>query len=128
MAEGVTILLTNDYQRRRAAELAMKAPPDTVLVFKPVSRSIPQNDKMWASLTDLALAKPEGRNHPTHVWKALVMDMAGCKPQWERSLDGQGVVCVGYKSSRLSKAEMSDVLEAMNAYAAEHSIIIGEAV
>lgn len=126
MAEGLTFLLDNDYQRQRFAQLALKAPPGTVGVLKPAGRTIPQNDKMWASLTDLALAKPKGRSHPTHVWKALVMDMAGCKPQWERSLDEQSVVCVGYKSSRLSKSEMSDVIEAMNAYAAEHGVELKE--
>lgn len=122
MADGLTIIVTNDWQRKRAMDLIAKAPPGTVLTFKPQTRTIPQNDRMWASLTDVALAKPEGRNHPTHVWKALAMDMAGCKPQWERSLDGQGVVCVGYKSSRLTKAEMSDVIEAIRAYAAEHGV------
>jgi hypothetical protein len=52
------------------------------------------------------------------------MDAAGCKPDWERSLDGESMVCVGYKSSRLSKADMSDVIEAINWYAAQHGVAL----
>jgi thiamine monophosphate synthase len=54
------------------------------------------------------------------------MDLADCKPVWEPGLDG-GVVCVGYKSSRLSKAEMSDVIEAIYSYAAKHGVELKDA-
>lgn len=126
MAKGWTFILNTERDRQRAMAQLARIPLGSVAEYKPHGRTIPQNDKMWAGLTDVALAKPEGRNHPTHVWKALAMDMAGCKPIWERSLDGQSVVCVGYKSSRLTKQEMSDVIEALNAYAAEHGITLGE--
>lgn len=127
MAEGLTFILSDDWQRKRVAGMAWKAPPNCVVTFKQPARTIPQNAKLWAMLGELARAKPQGRSHPPHVWKALVMDMAGCKPIWEPSLDGNGVVCVGYKSSRLSKAEMSDVIEAMRAYAAEHGVELKDA-
>lgn len=122
MSKGWTFILHSERDRQRAIAQLARIPLGAVVKYEPKGRTIPQNDKMWAGLTDVALAKPEGRSHPTHVWKALVMDMAGCKPQWERSLDGQGIVCVGYKSSRLTKTEMSDVIEALNSYCAEHGI------
>ena len=122
----LTFILSNEYQRQRAIEFLQTCPLGTVLSAKPSLRTIPQNDKMWGGLSEVALAKPEGRSHPPHVWKALAMDMAGCKPQWERSLDGNGVVCVGYKSSRLTKAEMSDVIEAIRWYAAQHGVVLRE--
>ncbi len=123
---GQTIILATRAHRQRAHALIDAAPEYAVVNVRPESRTGAQNDKMWAELSDIARAKPQGRNHPPHVWKALVMDMAGCKPIWEPSLDGQGVVCVGYKSSRLNKQEMSDVIEAMNSYAAEHGIELSE--
>lgn len=123
---GQTIILATRAHRQRAHALVDAAPERAVVNIRAEGRTPSQNDKMWAGLSDIARAKPQGRNHPSHVWKALVMDMAGCKPIWEPSLDGQGVVCVGYKSSRLSKQEMSDVIEAMNAYAAEHDVELGE--
>lgn len=124
---GMTFIISNDYQRQRVIRFLQTCPPGTVVTCKPSLRTISQNDKMWAELSEVAAAKPEGRSHPPHVWKALAMDMAGCKPQWERSLDGDSVVCVGYKSSRLSKQEMSDVIEAIRAYAAQHGVELREA-
>lgn len=124
MSDGQTLILGGN--RETAHRVIDVAPVGSVLNVKPPRRTLDQNAKLWAMLSDISRAKPEGRSHPVHVWKALAMDMAGCKPQWERSLDGQGIVCVGYKSSRLTKSEMSDVLEAMNAYAAEHGIALEE--
>lgn len=111
--------------REFAHRLVDCAPVGSTLKIEKPRRSNAQNAKMWALLTELSAAKPEGRNHPPHVWKALVMDLADCKPIWEPGLDG-GVVCVGYKSSRLSKAEMSDVIEATYEYAARHGIQLKE--
>lgn len=109
-----------------AHRLVDAAPPGSVMEIKPPKRTLSQNDKMWALLTKLAAAKPDGRVLPAYKWKALVMDAADKKPEWLESLDRQSVVCVGYKSSRLSKSEMSDVIECIYAYAAEHGIELGE--
>lgn len=121
---GMTFIIRTEADRRRLVDAAMRAPLNSVWTGKPDLRTIPQNDKMWATLTDLARAKPEGRVLPVHKWKSLAMDAAGKKPDWERSLDGESMVCVGYKSSRLTKDEMSEVIEAINAYAAGHGIIL----
>ena len=122
MADGLTVRLVGPTQRAFAHKCIDDAPDGSVALFKPPGRTLPQNDKMHAMLTDLARAKPDGRKMPVHKWKALAMDMAGCKPEWERSLDGESMVCVGYKSSRLSKDEMSDVIEAIRCYAADHGV------
>ncbi len=121
---GVTFILNNDWQRQRALEFIAKAPVGSVITAKPSLRTIPQNAKMYATLTDLARAKPDGRSLAVHKWKALAMDMAGKKPDWERSLDGESMVCVGYKSSRLTKEEMSDVIEAIHEYAARVGVAL----
>lgn len=120
MSDGQTFVLRHN--RETAHRAVDCAPAGSVMNVKPPRRTISQNDKLWAMLTDLARAKPEGRILPVHKWKALVMDAAGCKPDWERSLDGESMVCVGYKSSRLSKEEMSDVIEAIYQYAASHGV------
>lgn len=126
MSEGVKVILTHRAAKQRAMALLDSAPPGSVMTITPPRRTIPQNDKMWATLTELARAKPDGRSLPVHKWKSLAMDAAGKKPDWERSLDGESMVCVGYKSSRLTKEEMSEVIEAINAYAAEHGVELSE--
>ena len=117
-----TFVLTGAYRRSQAHKCIDAAPEGHVAKISAPRRSNEQNDKMWAMLSDVSRAKPEGRNYPPEIWKALAMDMAGHKPRFEPSLDGNGVVCCGYRSSRLTVAEMSDVIEAIAAYAAEQGI------
>ena len=40
--------------RAKAAKLARTAPPGTRVEFKATRRTLPQNDRMWAMLTDIA--------------------------------------------------------------------------
>jgi hypothetical protein len=119
---GQTVRLTSDHARKTAAELAFKAPHGSVANFRPPTRTVDQNAKLWAMLSDLARAKPEGRDYPTDVWKALAMAMCGHKVRFEPALDGDGVVPIGFRSSRLSKEEMSELIEALYAYGAEHGV------
>jgi hypothetical protein len=76
---------------------------------------------MWAMLSDIARAKPGGRDLTTDKWKALFMDAIGIPADWEPGING-GVVNVGYRSSRLTKEQMSDMIEQMYAYGAEHGV------
>lgn len=90
------------------------------------TRTLDQNAKMHAMLSDIARAKPQGRVLTTDAWKALFMASAGFRCTFEPSLDGQGVVPLGFKSSRLNKAEFSDLIEAIQAFAAENGVELGE--
>ena len=118
---GQTIRLTGDTQRARAKRLIDAAPQGAVLNIRPATRSGEQNSKMWAMLSDIARAKPQGRELTTDKWKALFMDAIGIPADWEPGLDG-GVVNVGYRSSRLSKEKMSEMIEQIYAYGAEHGV------
>jgi hypothetical protein len=118
---GQTVRLTSDHARKTAAELAFKAPHGSVANFRPPTRTVDQNSKMWAMLSDIARAKPEGRDLTTDKWKSLFMDAIGIPADWEPGING-GVVNVGYRSSRLSKEQMSEMIEQMYAYGAEHGV------
>lgn len=118
---GQTVRLINDHARKTAAELAWKAPHGSVANYRPPARTNEQNSKMWAMLSDVARAKPEGRELTTDKWKALFMDAIGIPADWEPGING-GVVNVGYRSSRLTKEQMSDMIEQMYSYGAEHGV------
>lgn len=120
---GQTIHLYTERNRAIARELIEKAPSGAIVNVREAKRSDVQNSKMWAMISDVARAKPEGRVLPTEVWKSLFMSEAGFKPMFEPSLDGQGVVPIGYKSSRLTKAEFGDLIEAIYAYGALHGVV-----
>lgn len=123
---GQTVILSGPYQRSIAKRLIDGAPLDAVVNVKAASRSTDQNALLWTLLSQISLAKPQGRSLPPEVWKALFMNSAGFTCTFEPSLDGKGVVPLGFKSSRLNKAEFSDLLEAIYSFAAEHEIPLGD--
>ena len=122
MANGQTLILANDSVRGRAKALIDLAPDRAVVNIREQTRTTEQSDKMWAMLSDVSRAKPLGRVLKSEGWKALFMDMIDKKPSWEPNLSGDGVVCIGYKSSHLTKAEMSDLIEQIYAFGAEHGV------
>lgn len=116
------VILRGSYQRKLAKELIDKAPDNAVVRISEARRSLEQNDKMHAMLSDIARAKPEGRVYTAEIWKCLFMDECGFKPRWIPSLDGQSVVNTGFRSSRLTIREMSELIECMYAFGAQHGI------
>lgn len=123
MSSGQTIILGSAHARKQAVSIIQNAPAYCVVNVRLPGRTIEQNDKMHAMLSDISRAKPQGRNMPPHKWKGVFMDAIGCKPEWIPSLDGESIVCTGYRSSRLTKAQMSDLIEQMYAYGAEHGVV-----
>lgn len=119
---GQTVRLVGDTQRANAHRLIDRAPAGAVVNIREATRSGEQNARMWAMLSDIARAKPQGRVLTTEAWKCLFMNAAGFRCTFEPSLDGQGVVPLGFKSSRLNKAEFSDLIEVMFAFGAEHGV------
>lgn len=117
---GQTMILHRD--RTAAHRLVDRAPPGAVLNIREATRTLEQNAKMHAMLSDIARARPMGRNHDTETWKCLFMASCGFAPKWIPALDGDGVINTGYRSSKLSKALMSELIESMLAFCAEHNI------
>jgi hypothetical protein len=122
-----TIILRGPEQRALAKRLIDAAPVDAVVKIGAAKRSTEQNDKRWAMLPDISRAKPEGRMHTPEIWKALFMSACGHAVQFEHGLDGQPFP-VGFRSSRLNKAQMSDLIEFIYAYGAEHGVVWSEPV
>lgn len=117
-----TVILAGPSQRAFAKQLIDRAPYEAVVTIKAATRSNEQNAKLWAMLSDLSRAKPEGRLHTPDVWKQLVMHACGHAVQFEIGLNGQPFP-TGFRSSRLSKAQMGDLIEWIYAYGAEHGVV-----
>lgn len=117
-----TVILYGLSSRQKAENLVNAAPSGSVLTIRLPRRSNAQNDLMWSLLSDVSRAKPEGRELPPEHWKALFMQSAGFKFTWEPGLDGEGVVPIGFKSSRLTKAEFSDLIACIQEYGARHGV------
>ena len=117
------IALHSNAHRAMAARYVAKAPFGTRVEFKAAKRSLPQNDRLWAMLTDIARQKEHnGRKYTPDTWKILFMHALGREMQFIPSLDGTGFLPLGYRSSDLTKGEMSDLIEFMMAWGAENGV------
>jgi hypothetical protein len=122
---GQTVQILGDHSRQVAHRLVSAAPFGCVVNVRPASRSGEQNDKMWAMISDVSRAQPEGRKHTAEVWKALFMHACGHAVQFEHGLDGQPFP-IGFRSSRLTKSQMSDLIECIYEYGAKQGVVWSE--
>ena len=122
---GHTVILSSPARRYHAHRLIDAAPEYATVSIRPQDRTLDQNAKLWAMLSDLSIAKPQGRKHTPEVWKCLVMHACGHAVQFETGLDGAPFP-VGFRSSRLSKHQMSELIEYIYAYAAEHGVSLAQ--
>ncbi len=120
------IIRNRPYGRSLAHRLVDKAPDGSIVVVKPPRRTIPQNDRMWAMLTAISAAKPEGRELTPDVWKALFMHSLDHEQRFEMALDGKGFIPLGFRSSKLTVAQMSDLFAVIEEYAARNGIDLEE--
>ena len=120
---GQTVILRGDTQRAFAKSLIDVAPVDAVVTIKEGGRTVPQNDKMWAMISDVSRAKPEGRVWITDVWKAGFMHALGHEILWQPGLDGQTPFPAGFRTSRLSKSQMADLIELIYEYGSRHGVV-----
>ena len=89
-------------------------------------RSLEQNDRMWAMLTEVAeqVEWPiDGKMQKLHPddWKHILS--AGLKREQKvaQGIDG-GFVILGQRTSKMTKREMSDLIELILAFGAERGV------
>lgn len=121
-----TVILDNHYRRAQAHKLIDAAPVGAVMTVAPPKRTNDQNALMWTLLSFVASAKPEGRMWTPETWKAGFMHLRGHQVRFAEGLDGSGPFPLGFRSSRLSKAQMSDLIECIHEYSARHGVQLGE--
>jgi hypothetical protein len=123
---GQTIRLLSQLNRERAKKLIDQAPDRALVNIRPETRSNEQNALLWSLLSEVSRAKPDGREHTPDVWKALFMSACGHAVQFETGLDGKPFP-LGFRSSRLTKEQMTDLIEFILQYCAEKGIHVREA-
>lgn len=122
------IVVNGNTERARAANWCQKAPAGTRIEFKAAKRTLAQNDRFWAMLTDIARqAEHNGRRYTADQWKILFLHACGREVQFLPSLDGSTFIPWGQSSSDLSKQEMTDLIEFMFAWGADHGVVFQDA-
>lgn len=117
------VIINGPADREKVARWAHGVPVGTRIEFKETKRSLPQNDRFWAMLTDIAAEmKKRGRDHAPDQWKVIFLAAYGHEVKFLPSLDQKTFIPLGHSSSDLSVKEMSDLMEFMTAWAAENNV------
>lgn len=96
-------------------------PEGFVVNISAPKRTLDQNAKFYAMLSDISRSCPEGRRHSPDVWKAILMNACGHEVQFTTGLSGEPFP-LGYRSSRLTKQQMSELIEMMIAYGDQNGV------
>lgn len=124
MGFALTIIRTQK-DREEAMLWVTKAQIGTRIEFRGPKRTKEQSDKMWAMITDIVKAGKtiNGRRLESEEWKVVFLQALGHEPDILPTLDGRSFFSLGYSSSKLSKDEMSDLIEYIYAWGAENGMV-----
>jgi hypothetical protein len=87
----------------------------------------PQRRLMRVLLGDLSKqARHSGQTWDQEAWKCAFMKALGWRCGFMPALDGDGIVAIGYHSSRMSKAQMSEMISSIYAYGDEQGVVWSE--
>ncbi len=118
-----TVIINGRADREKVQRWASGVPLGTRVEFKEVKRSLPQNDRMWAMLTDVSQqAALGGKKFTPDQWKVIFLHALGQEITLLPSLDGHGFVPWGQSSSDLSKDEMTGLIDLIFKFGAEHGV------
>ena len=94
------------------------------ITVKRATRTMAQNSRLWAMLTDISRQVDwHGQKLHQDEWKD-VFTAALKRQKVVPGIDG-GFVVIGARTSKMTKAEMSELQELMAAFGAEHQVNFG---
>lgn len=117
-----TIIVKGHYDRERAAAWALKAPAGMSIEFKTARRSTDQNALLWSRLSDISQQVIwYGQKLSPDDWKD-VLTASLRRARVVPGIDAGTFVPLGMRTSDMTKAEFSELLELIAAFGAEHNV------
>jgi len=121
------LTLDSTAKREQAIDWIRKAPAGSRVEFKGPARSVDQNSRFWAMLTDCAVqGRIDGRRYNTEAWKTMFMhayaEERDVEIKYLPALNRAGMVPCGRSSSDLSVQEMTELMDWIEAWGAENGI------
>lgn len=117
------IILNGKADTERAIRWISQAPPGTRLEFKAPRRSVDQNALMWARLTEIAVqVEWYGQKLTAEDWKD-VLSASLRKARVVPGIDPGTFVPLGMRTSDMTKEEMGNLLDLIDAFAAERGVV-----
>lgn len=117
--------LVDQPRKQNAINFIQQLPTDPkkplTITIQEKTRSLEQNARLWATLRDISEQVVWcGRKMDSESWKH-VFTAALKKQETVPGLNG-GFVVLGQSTRKMSVREMSDLIELMNAFGAEHGV------
>lgn len=118
------LILANDDVRARAVKLIAEAEERSRVEIKGPVRSLDQNARMWAMLTDVSeQVRHHGLKLSADDWKDLFTASLRRELRPVPNLDGDGFVLLGLHTSDLTVPEMGDLMTLIEAFGAQHGVV-----
>lgn len=115
------VFLIDRQRKQLAKEMIDQAPEDHVCEVKKRTRSLEQNSKLWAMLSDVSnqvewYSRKLSSEDWKHVFSASLMQMDTVP-----GIDG-GIVVLGQSTSRMTISQMKDLIELITAFGADKGV------
>ncbi len=117
-----TIKLTGERQRQHAIQCVTEAPLGHCVAIGEETRSQEQNRLMWPLIADIQAQVPDAASFSADDMKLRFLHSLGQEMRFLPELEGSGMFPVGQRSSTLTKAQFTALIELMFAYGARHGV------
>lgn len=119
-------ILSHPEARRRAQDAIAAAPDGWVVRISEPTRSLEQNARLWALLSDVSEQVDwYGKRLTPEDWKH-VFSSSLRKLEVVPNLEGNGFVALGLSTSRMTKRELGDLMTLIEAFGAERGVVFGD--
>ncbi len=118
--------LVHQQARNNAIEGVRNAADGWIVEIKPATRSLEQNSRLWAMLNDVATQIVwHGRKLDSESWKHIFSSSLK-KMDVVPNLENTGFVALGLSTSKMTKAELGDLMTLIEAFGAERGVVWSE--
>lgn len=117
-----TFILVHETARNLALQYVKNAPEGYCVTISEPTRSLEQNSALWPHLEEISeQVEWYGRKLSPEDWKH-VFTASLKKLDVVPNIEGTGFVALGLSTSRMSKRELSDLIELIRAFGAERGV------
>ncbi len=118
-------ILSHQEARKRAIQAIQDAPEGYRVTVEPPRRTLDQNALLWPLLHEISRqVKWDGETLTPEEWKDL-FSASMKKQKVVRGIDG-GLVFLGDRTSKMTKADFSDLLDYIQAFGSERGVVWNE--
>lgn len=117
------IIIAGPSQREHAIDLLRKVPINSRVTIAGPTRTVSQNARLWAMLSEISAAKPAGRFLTPEVWKALFMSALGHEQQFTEGLSGEPFP-LGFRTSNMTIKQMIEMQDFIEHWCATNGVTL----